>query len=526
MERSSTFGPSLDNDDTTSTATSAVHENGSSTPGSPAQDKRESSNDRSNDSRAPSPMPLVFEMSAPASTTNDEDCEPFWNEFLTEISSKLSLPTKTGFADSGSTSSSGWSPIEVGPSWFSTRRRDLPSLNGFRISWRSSTSSALDSTDSEVTKTRFVKLYPTKDQKKVLRQWTDAARWFHNETLDVLWSSFRWGDPSDRQRIPSAIETRNMLWAFWKEDFRHVPQKICAEAILHAHATFWGQVRGKRKGPRFQSRHAPEHSCVVHKDAFKRGANGEQYILKKYTKTPFRTSEPLGEPAMADLIWRYGEWYLAMPYKTNRVPYGGTAHDVVAVDPGVRTFATFFSTRECGKLGEHDIGRIYRLCFFLDDLYSRASSAGEQRKRRMLRAASRIRKKIKNLVAELHKKTAHYLTSSYRAILLPVFATRDMVRKATRRIRSKTARAMMTWSHYQFKVRLRAKALERGCEVIEVSEAYTSKTMPDGSLRDLGGRESFEWEGHRIDRDLHGARNILLRALVAPPRTCPAVDNS
>ncbi|KAK9373832.1 uncharacterized protein V1513DRAFT_447699, partial [Lipomyces chichibuensis] len=68
--------------------------------------------------------------------------------------------------------------------------------------------------------------------------------------------------------------------------------------------------------------------------------------------------------------------------------------------------------------------------------------------------AAAIRRRIRNLVDDLHKRAAKYLCSSYNLVLLPTFPTQQMVGTGHRRIGSKTARAMATWSHYRFQKRL------------------------------------------------------------------------
>ena len=100
-----------------------------------------------------------------------------------------------------------------------------------------------------------------------------------------------------------------------------------------------------------------------------------------------------------------------------------------------------------------------------------------QRRRRMRKVASRIRRNIRNLVDEVHCKLAKYLCETYHVILLPKFDTQCMVKRRLRKINSKTARAMMTWSHYRFRMHLLHKAREYPwCRVVIVNEAYTSET--------------------------------------------------
>ena len=138
----------------------------------------------------------------------------------------------------------------------------------------------------------------------------------------------------------------------------------------------------------------------------------------------------------------------------------------------------------------------------------------------MRRAQARLRQRIVNLVDELHRQTARWLTNNYQAILLPTFETQDMSRRAGRRIRSKRARMMLSFRHYEFKQRLRWKAWQRGALVIDVNEAYTRKTRRwDGSIKsDLGGVIVIRDEsGFGMDRDVNGARGIFLRALGDSP---------
>ncbi len=136
---------------------------------------------------------------------------------------------------------------------------------------------------------------------------------------------------------------------------------------------------------------------------------------------------------------------------------------------------------------------------------------------RWCKAASNIRVKIRNLISELHKKTAKYLCDKYKVIFLPTFETQQMVKKGKRRLTTKTARAMVTLSHYKFKQTLKHQAAKHGCIVVNVTEEWTSKTCSKcGHIhRKLGGNKCFTCPdcGHKLDRDLNGAFNILLKAL-------------
>lgn len=139
-----------------------------------------------------------------------------------------------------------------------------------------------------------------------------------------------------------------------------------------------------------------------------------------------------------------------------------------------------------------------------------------------------MRFKINNLIIELHHKTAKFLTDNFDVILLPTFETKQMANKAVRKIRKKSVRSLLTFAHYRFKLFLKWKAFQSGKQVIDCCEAYTSKTHPQtGDVKNIG---SAKWikllDGSRADRDVVGARNILIRALVDPPMSNHTVNES
>ncbi|NEQ41531.1 MAG: transposase [Okeania sp. SIO3I5] len=94
-----------------------------------------------------------------------------------------------------------------------------------------------------------------------------------------------------------------------------------------------------------------------------------------------------------------------------------------------------------------------------------------------------------------------------------------MVLKSSRKINRKSVRNMLTWSHGKFASHIEQMAARQGVLVVRCNEAYTSKTCTNcGHVHhNLGGSKIYKCPqcGHRIARDINGARNIMLRALQA-----------
>ena len=127
---------------------------------------------------------------------------------------------------------------------------------------------------------------------------------------------------------------------------------------------------------------------------------------------------------------------------------------------------------------------------------------------------------IPKSIDELHHKIARFLVDNFDIILLPTFETSPMSIKKSRKIRAKSVRQMLTLSHYRFKQFLKHKAFEARKTVLDVNEAYTSKTISSTGeiIHNLGGRKTIkDNSGFVMDRDLNGGRGIFLRSLVDIP---------
>jgi putative transposase len=234
-----------------------------------------------------------------------------------------------------------------------------------------------------------------------------------------------------------------------------------------------------------------------------------------------RLAEPLPlEFSDGRLTLAFGEYYLIVSEEVQPLQSENQGR-VVALDPGVRTFMTFFSESSCVPIGNDANLRIQKLCFKIDRLVSKMNKSKSDQKRRFRKAADRIRCKVQHLVKELHHKTARFLIDNFDVILLPSFESSQMVGKSRRKIKSKTVRQMLTLSHYQFKKHLEWKAWEMGKIVLsDINEAYTSKTVSwTGEVVKIGGARVIKSkiDGRVMDRDLNGARGIFLRALGDTP---------
>jgi putative transposase len=378
-------------------------------------------------------------------------------------------------------------------------------------------------------KCRKICLYPNERQKEVLRRWFGTVRWTYNRCVEAVKKGMVKATKKDLRAYTlnkEALEGGEFAWAL------ETPYDVRDEAmndLLKAYKSNF--ARRKKKADHkfvvhFRSRkRCSSESIVIHAKHWSQRHEGVFHV-KSFGEEALRSAEPIPDEARQYDCrlqrTKLGDYYLCVPLPLAPVVENQDHHvpmnRVAAIDPGVRCFATIYDpSGTVIEWGRNDIGHIYRLCARMDSLYSRAQCESNRKRRSRMRcAALRMAQRIRNLTIELHCKLAKFLCEQYNAVLLPTFPTQRMILRKARRIGSRTARAMVTLRHYAFQQRLLSKAREYPwCEILLVDEAYTSKTCTRcGAIHaKLGSAKLFACTrcGLRIDRDVNGARSILLR---------------
>ena len=406
---------------------------------------------------------------------------------------------------------------------------------------------------------RKIRLRPSREMRCVLKMWMGCYRVIYNRSLEISKATSPPKSFNYAGFVRAAVCNTGNISEPWLKDFPSACRKLAAKDLCDA---FWSNhaKRVKSDGQhdfklRFKSKKDQSQTLKV-EAAHINLQNGWMNICPRKSKSiienicreagivydddmmriRYDTRQLPNDTIDKDVVItldKLGRFWMHCPYKKQAKPDNqGRPLKWTALDPGNRVFLTGYDPfGESFKLGVHACGRVIRLCTHLDELVSKTdllknafdtrwSTAKKkqirQKNSRMKKAQQRIRDRVKSLVAELHWKCAIWLCTRYTDIILPFFSTSDMVCKnGGRRVNSKTARGLMTFSHYSFRQRLIHVASHHGSRVHLRHEDYTSKTCTNcGYVNDdLGSKEVFQCpECHLVAcRDGAASRNIFLK---------------
>jgi putative transposase len=228
------------------------------------------------------------------------------------------------------------------------------------------------------------------------------------------------------------------------------------------------------------------------------------------------------------------QFFLKVPYYTTpNIPQG--REKIIALDPGEKAFMSYYSLNQSGHIG-YDI-RVpmlkeeKKIRHFDRILKNKVNKQGNKLDKKAIVKIKHKRqlayRRVRNIVNELHHQTANWLTDHYDRIYIPKFETQKMLKreeyikgkkavKKFNRLNKRYKFTLQNLAHYRFRQHLMYKGMEKGCKIEIVTEEYTSQCC--GAC----GRLSKEYDKNRVkkckcgcnvDRDLNGARNILLKRL-------------
>lgn len=490
------------------------------------KNKKEICKDKSNTFKRSIPITKLSKILEADLTSKDKVSEKYWNSYSKEISEKLLYHPAIDSADLEQESFlAGFSNSSEGSlrSW-KTETMQIQTRSSQKTYWKLLQSSQQDTTDEESIGqiTRKIRIYPNAAQKKLFNKCFGAHNYFYNKAVETLQTDYKQNIQSFRPKfIPrdSELTEENM----WMKEIPLDTREEAAKKALHAQKTGFAQIKAgitKTFKLKFRSKKRNNPIFYVAKKAlidgaiFSRRLKKDKMLISKKDKEAIKESDGIFSITQ-DKDRRYYINIVIRQTETKLKEY----MNICALDPGVRTFQTMYSQKSVGEFG-YDTSKI------LYNLYRRENriksvlakkKLSSQKKYKLRKRCALLRTKVKHIVSDLHWKTANHLTKNFQVILLPIFNSKQMANKKKRKISRTTTRLLLGLSHYSFQQKLLYKAKARGRSVILCKEHYTTKCCGKcGELNEtIGSKKIFKCGKCNLtmDRDIHAARNILIRAL-------------
>jgi transposase len=368
-------------------------------------------------------------------------------------------------------------------------------------------------TEQGTLKTLKVQIYPDRQQGKTIKSWFGTHRFVYNKflayTKNTKTDIKKFNFYTMRNKFVISNKGENKLIEEWELE---TPKDIRAGAIkdcITAHKG--GFTKGDKFEVRFRTKKKKSYAIDIAKTAIKKVDGGFKVyptFLKECVRVKKRTKKVLESLTITHdckLFFDGLNYFLLIPIDKPElvVPEGISTGDIIALDPGVRTFQTGFSEKEVVE---------FKSRTELLEKYH-ASIARIQAKKNCHNKNKKIQRKykrIKGVIDDLHWKTITYIKKNYTVCILPPFESQEMVGTVHS---PKTKRTLLGLKHYQFKQRIKQKVPF----VIDLGEHYTSKTCTSCAEQNhtLGSKKIFSCEncGLVIDRDINASRNIYLKFL-------------
>lgn len=490
------------------------------------------------------------QISEAESTSIEKDSDKYWKEFSKETSQKLWLPIKTDLQDLDMTYLNGFLNNTKQSSFAITKIPKNPQTNSQMTLCQSSLCSLPDTTEKENIKNelqycRKIRFYPTTKFKILAEKCFGATRYLINKAIEGI-NKKTIDNPTNHISLrKSVLKTDKELELpenkkeKWLIDVPCDTKQLALKQLASNYKTGFTQLKNKTISyfnMEFKSKRSPYQSFFVDSRALK---SKDMVIFSRRCKDKFKLrkkqedwwNKNMKENKQNVIVKREkNKYYLCIPKKIKTFQSDNMLfkheYNSVSLDPGVRTFQTFYSDEGvAGKIGDNACEGVIDVGLKIDKLISFLSlnkkSISKKTRFNIRKRCFLLRTKIKNKINDLHWKTANYLCSTFKHIFLPKFEVSKMVRKdipfRARNIGSKTVRNMLSLSHGLFRDRILYMSNIWGSKIHLCDEHWTSKSCGGCGLikTNLGGNKVYDCSdcNFKLDRDYNGARNIHMKQI-------------
>jgi len=468
-------------------------------------------------------------------TFNEKDLKPYWNKQSQEIQSILWLPHKTDSHGVDLNSSDGLLNFQEVESnhW----KRILRPINSIPKSLSVLLPASAIPTmvkgqqrdGVKATVSKKIRFYPEKES--LYHEMLTLYRRAYNLAIECYINNFYQDESGNWRDLRSEIRA---ICQKEQEDKEAVfNSNVVNEAVLSAKESFKSVIKHNEKvknsgRSNYASLHFKSRKMVVQSfilDRMPKGLNPASKTLGKIYLTEKVPTESIGKKCI--ITYNKGRWFIQVQKHVQTSSDIQGSVECVAVDPGVRTFATCYSQKEVIIAGDDFTKNVlFPLMKKVDKLLSQKKKLEntnqkdkqwyQDRLKYLNKKINKLKCKKDDLLLDLHNRLAYELVTKYDVIFLPSFETKKMSNRQKRNINRVTTRQMLDLNHYQFKKRIKWYADKYGKHVVDCNESYTSKTCSwNGKIDNrLGGKKIISDGQISVDRDINGARGIFIKQLI------------
>lgn len=446
--------------------------------------------------------------------SKEKDYNPFWNEQYEELSEKLWLPIKTDCQDLPLTLSNGSLSNEMEKSQYWMKKFTSQQSKNLQKTYSqlciSTHADKWDGDDIKL-KTLKIRLRISSKQKQILLDWMNTTRYVFNKTLNQI-KNYNHSINFYDLRNKLVIAKNNTLTDWELKTPKDVRAGAVKDVVTAYKTAFTNLKRNNicKFDINFKTKKSNSDILTIPKSAIKvtkDGFNIYPTYIKEFFKCNSKNFHMINIKHDCKIVRQRKEYHILIPVDCSKTIK--KTDKVVAGDLGTRTFLTCYDSTS--------IVEFHRNKYVLKKLTDKIDSMKANRKRNY--KIAKAENKIKNIISDLHWRTAVYLTDNYDTIFMGKLESQKLAQKSNNR---KLNRDLNIFSHYKFMEKLKYLCITKHRNLVMVNEAYTSQTCP--KCGKVTKTTEKKWHCNEcyleMDRDFLGARNILMKGIVSGARSC------